>query len=198
MMPEWCFDSDLSTIDRECWRLLKEGVVSYKNPFHFGVCTTIDDHFPAARTVIIRGVDIQNKIIKFNTDIRSPKFLQLTINPHISWLFYDENLRIQMRCNAVASLHVDDEIADKGWHEARLSCKITYTPAQSPGTFLEKPYLLDLNQINIPEHELEAARKNFAIVQTQIISLDWVSLHHKGNRRAFFDYKKNIQTWMQS
>ncbi len=197
-MTEWCFDSDLSNINFNCWRLLQEGVLSYKSPFHFAVFSSIEDQFPSSRTVIVRGVDTQDKIIRFNTDVRSPKFSQLASNPNVSWLFYDEGLRIQMRCKAVASLHVNDPIADLGWQEARLNCKITYMSPYAPGTYLEEPYLLDLNRSDIPDDELYAARKQFAIVQTKVLSLDWVFLHHKGNRRAFFDYEKNILTWMQT
>lgn len=198
MLTEWCFDSDLSNINQHCWKLLHKGVFSYKNPFHFAVLTTIEEEFPSARTVIVRGVDIDRKIIRFNTDIRSPKFSQITRNPNISWLFYDESLRIQMRCKAVATLHVNDILAEQGWEEARMNCKITYMSPQAPGTYLEEPYLLDLNQTDVPPKELQSAKSNFAIVQTKVVSLDWAFLHHKGNRRAFFDYEKNIQTWMQT
>jgi pyridoxamine 5'-phosphate oxidase len=198
MTEEWCFDSDLSNINRHCWRLLQDGVSSYKKPFHFAVITTIEESFPSARTVIIRGVDVENKLIRFNTDIRSPKFTQLEYNPNVCWLFYDEGLRIQMRCKAVATLHVNDAVAEQGWEEARMNCKITYMSPYAPGTYLDEPYLLDLNRSDIPDDELNAARENFAIVQTKVLSLDWVFLHHKGNRRAFFDYEKNILTWMQT
>lgn len=198
MTEEWCFDSDLSKISDQCWHLLHHGVTSYKKPFHFAVFTSIENHFPSARTVIIRGVDVDSKMIRFNTDIRSPKFAQLNDNPNVSWLFYDEGLRIQMRCKAVASLHVNDAVAEQGWEEAKLNCKITYMSPHAPGTYLDEPYLLDLNRSDIPDDELHAARNNFAIVQTKVLSLDWVFLHYKGNRRAFFDYEKNILTWMQT
>jgi 3-hydroxyisobutyrate dehydrogenase len=63
---------------------------------------------------------------------------------------------------------------------------------------MDAPYLLDLNRTDVADDELAVARKNFAIVQTKIISMDWVFLHYKGNRRAFFDYQKQTQTWMQT
>jgi pyridoxamine 5'-phosphate oxidase len=197
-MTEWCFADNLSDIDIHCWRLLHEGVHSYKNPFHFGVLTSMEDQFPAARTVIIRGVDIDNRVIQFNTDIRSPKFAQLSVNPNISWLFYDEGLRIQMRCRGIATLHTNDKIAEKGWTDARLNCKITYMSPHAPGTLLEEPYLLDLNRAEITEEELLSARSHFSIVQTKIISLDWAFLHHRGNRRAYFDYLQKKHSWMQT
>jgi len=198
MELDWCFDTDLKNIEQHCWGLLHEGVKSYKNPFHYGVFASVDDRFPSVRTVIVREVDIQQKIICFNTDTRSPKFGQLSANPHICWLFYDENLRMQMRCMASASLHVHDELADAVWKEARLNSKITYTAPHAPGTPLDEPCLVDLNRDVISDEELQEARRNFSVVHTRVISLDWTFLHYKGNRRAFFDYQQNRQTWMQS
>jgi 3-hydroxyisobutyrate dehydrogenase len=198
MVLDWCLDTDLKNIEQHCWQLLYEGVRSYKNPFHHGVISSFSDAFPSARTVIIREVDPDQKMIRFNTDIRSPKFAEISANPNICWLFYDEKLRMQMRCLAIANLHVNDPVAEKAWDEARLNCKITYTSPQAPGTPLNEPFLLDLNKEHVPDEELASARRNFSIVNTKVLSLDWTFLHHKGNRRAWFDYRKNMQTWMQS
>jgi len=198
MVRDWCFDTDLKIIEKCCWQLLLEGVRSYKNPFHHGVIASIDNTVPSLRTVIVREVDVHQKIIRFNTDIRSPKFSQISDHPHVCWLFYEENLRIQLRCVAKATLHMHDDIAEKAWREARINCKITYTTPQAPGTPLTEPFLMDLNRKPVPDEELEAGRKYFAIVNTKVLSLDWTFLHHKGNRRAFFDYQQNSQTWMQA
>lgn len=192
------FDADLSQIDAYCWDLLYKGVTSYKHPFHYGVFISHADAFPEARTVIVRSVDPEQKIIRFNTDVRSPKFLQIKNNPNVSWLFYDADLRIQLRCKAIATLHTNDVIEEAGWQQARLNCKLTYTAPYAPGSFLDAPYLLDLNRTDIAENELAEARNNFSIVQTKIISMDWAFLHYKGNRRAFFDYQKQSQSWMQT
>ena len=198
MVLDWCFDTDLKNIEQHCWQLLHEGVKSYKNPFHYGVFASVDDSFPSVRTVIVREVDIEQKTIRFNTDIRSPKFAQLAANSHVCWLFYDEKLRIQMRFFAEASLHLNDELADTAWEETRLNSKITYTAMHAPGTLLTEPDLVDLNRDFISEEELKTARRNFAVVHTRIMSLDWTFLHYQGNRRAFFDYQQNRQTWMQA
>lgn len=198
MSTDICFDFDLKKINSYCWQLLLDGVSSYKSPFHYGVFITSPNHFPEARTVIIRSVNVKEKILRFNTDIRSPKFLQIHDNPNVSWLFYDPALRIQLRCKAIASVHTNDEIADEGWRQARLNCKLTYTTPNAPGTFLEAPYLLDLNRTEVSENELNEARKNFSIVQSRVVSMDWSFLHYKGNRRAFFDYQNNLETWIQT
>jgi len=197
-MNEWCFEADLSTIDASCWSLLEDGVKSYRSPFHYGVFVSVAADFPAARTVIIRSVDTVDKSISFNTDVRSPKFRQLAQNPKVSWLFYDASLRIQLRCKAIATIHVNDHIANDAWEKARVNCKITYTAPAAPGTELEAPFLLDLNQSAISDERLIEARKNFSVVQTKVVSLDWCFLHHKGNRRASFDYEKNERRWIQA
>ena len=196
-MNQWCFEENLQKIDSTSWSLLLDGVSSSRRPFHFGVFNSIDDDFPSARTVIIRSVYPELKQISFNTDIRSPKFQQLSKHPRVSWLFYDESLRIQLRCKAIASLHINDQIAQDAWQQARLNCKITYTAPAAPGTPLDAPFLLDLNQLDIPDEQLTEAQKNFSVVQTKVLSMDWCFLHHKGNRRAYFDYQKNESRWIQ-
>jgi 3-hydroxyisobutyrate dehydrogenase len=198
MSSDICFDSDLSKINSYCWQLLLEGVTSYKKPFHYGVFITSTETFPEARTVIVRSVDSKEKIIRFNTDIRSPKFRQIQQNPNVSWLFYDADLRIQLRCHALATIHTADAVAEEGWDQARLNCKLTYTAPHPPGTSLDEPYLLDLNRTDITEAELKEARKNFSIIQTKVISMDWAFLHYKGNRRAFFDYQNHAEIWLQT
>jgi pyridoxamine 5'-phosphate oxidase len=198
MSTDICFDSDLKKINSYNWQLLLDAVTSYKNPFHFGVFITLSDTFPEARTVIVRSVDAERKIIRFNTDIRSPKFHQIQKSPNVSWLFYDPSLRIQLRCKAIASVHTMDEVADEGWRQARLNCKLTYTSPNAPGTALDEPFLLDLNQAEVSEAELDKARRNFSIIQTRVISIDWSFLHYKGNRRAFFDYQNHREIWIQT
>jgi 3-hydroxyisobutyrate dehydrogenase len=198
MSPDLWFDLDLKKINTYCWQLLRDGVTSYKKPFHFGVFITMSDIFPEARTVIVRSVDEEKKIIRFNTDIRSPKVRQLQENPNVSWLFYDSSLRIQLRCKAFASVHTGDEIADEGWRQARLNCKLTYTSPNTPGVILDEPFLLDLNRTDVSEFELNEARKNFSIVQTRVVSMDWAFLHYQGNRRAFFDYQNHHESWIQT
>ena len=198
MSPNVCFDLDLKKINTYCWQLLVDGVTSYKNPFHYGVVITSTNTFPEARTVIVRFVNADEKIIRFNTDIRSPKFRQIHDNPNISWLFYDPSLRIQLRCKAIATIHTKDEIADEGWQQARLNCKLTYTTPNPPGTLLDEPFLLDLNRTEVSESELDEARRNFSIVQTRVLSMDWSFLHYKGNRRALFDYQNHNETWIQN
>ncbi len=94
-------------------------------------------------------------------------------------------------------MHVNDHIAIDAWEKARLNCKITYTAPTAPGTPLENPFLLDLNRLDFSEEQIGEASKNFAVVQTKVISMDWCFLHHKGNRRACFDYEKNERRWIQ-
>ena len=198
MLKDVFLDTDLSQIESHCWDLLYKGVMSYKNPFHYGIFTSTYDAFPESRTVILRSVDTAQKIIRFNTDIRSPKFQQIQENPNVCWLFYDPDLRIQLRCKALATVHIQDEIAAEGWHQIRLNAKLTYASEIAPGSLLDAPGLVDLNRTDVAAVELDEARKNFSIIQTQVLSMDWSFLHYKGNRRAFFDYKKQTQSWMQT
>jgi 3-hydroxyisobutyrate dehydrogenase len=122
---------------------------------------------------------------------------QLQLHPQISWLFYEKDIRMQLRLTGTAILHADDEVANDAWEQSRLSSRLTYTTSSASGTVLVTPELINLNQKEAPEELIDIAWKNFCVVETTIHQLDWVFLHHSGNRRALFDYFTNQFQWIQ-
>jgi hypothetical protein len=190
-------EKELDVIEQEIWKLLEEGVTSYKAPFHYATVATMQLCQPEVRTVILRNAERIAKQLSFHTDLRSPKVKQLQENPLLSWLFYHEPLRIQVRCYATASLHTADTIAAAAWEKCRLPSQLNYTPASSPGTVLPEPELIDLNQKEVGPAVLEFARENFCVVETKLTAMDWVYLHYQGNRRAYFDYQNQQFQWKQ-
>ncbi len=188
---------DLSAIETRLWELLHESVQSFKAPFHTGVIATLHEQQPEVRTVVLRHADAVQKKLFFHTDIRSPKVQQLQMHPQISWLFYDKDIRMQLRLTGTAILHADDEVANDAWEQSRLSSRLTYTTSSASGTVLVTPELINLNQQEVPAELIDIAWKNFCVVETTIHQLDWVFLHHSGNRRALFDYITNQFQWIQ-
>lgn len=177
--------------------MLYESVQSFKAPFHTGVIATADEGRPELRTVVLRHADAVQKKLFFHTDIRSPKVKQLQLHPQISWLFYEKDIRMQLRLTGTAQLHADDEVAKEAWEQSRLSSRLTYTTSSPSGTVLSSPELINLNQKQVPAELIDIAWKNFCVVETTIQELDWVLLHHNGNRRASFQYKTNQFQWIQ-
>ncbi|QNA46374.1 pyridoxamine 5'-phosphate oxidase family protein [Lacibacter sediminis] len=188
---------DLQAIEVSLWELLLESVKSFKAPFHTGSVATVYEQRPEVRTVVLRHADAEQKKLFFHTDTRSPKVRQLQINQQLSWLFYDKDIRMQLRLAAVAVIHTNDEVANEAWEQARLASRLTYTTSSASGTILTAPELINLSQTDVEPELITTARNNFCVVETTVQEMDWVLLHHTGNRRALFNYNTQQFQWIQ-
>lgn len=188
---------DLQSIEAGLWKLLLESVKSFKAPFHTGAVATVYEQRPEVRTVVLRHADVVQKKLFFHTDTRSPKVPQLQLKPQVSWLFYDKDIRMQLRLVATAVIHTNDEVANEAWEQARLASRLTYTTSSASGTILTSPELINLNQTDVEPELITIARNNFCVVETTVQEMDWVLLHHTGNRRALFNYNTQQFQWIQ-
>ncbi|MEJ8843499.1 pyridoxamine 5'-phosphate oxidase family protein [Lacibacter sp. H375] len=195
-MGDHFLEHDLHVIEASLWKLLLESVRSFKAPFHTGVVATVHEQQPEVRTVVMRHADAGQKKLFFHTDIRSPKVQQLQLQPQMSWLFYDKDIRMQLRFAATAFVHTSDAVANEAWDQARLASRLTYTTSSASGTVLPAPELINLNQTEVEPELTAIARKNFCVVETGIHQMDWILLHHTGNRRALFNYLTNEFQWI--
>lgn len=194
--------TSLQEIENLCWSYLEAGTKSFKNDFHLAIIATVDKtNKPALRTMVLRKVSSTEKKLFFHTDIRTGKITGLTENPLMSCLFYSKNQREQIRLNGTATVHTSDEIANGAWRNTKLSSKKNYLATPAPGspatTFTSGlPAGLEERDPSVPESE--AGRKNFAVIEMQAETMEWLWLSHKGNRRACFNYKKDKtdSTWL--
>lgn len=188
---------DLEKIEKEIWQLLEQSAQSHKAPFHSGVVATAEDGLPQMRTVILRRAEAEVGKLYFHTDVRSPKVMQLKQEPRMSWLFYNAELRVQLRLQATAVVHYDDEVANHGWEHSRLASRLCYTTSSAAGTLLATPELINVNRTEVEPELIEIAWKNFCVIETVVQKMDWVFLNKEGNRRALFDYSSNNYQWIQ-
>lgn len=191
------FDNNLEDIEAEIWELLVQSSNSASTPFHQGIIATVNDKIPEQRTVILRNVDISQKTLSFNTDIRSLKIEQLQINNSVSWLFYDKILKVQLRMYAKAVVHHNNVVTELAWEKSRLSSRMCYTTIQKPGSYIENPEFVEVNQISVDDELLDFASDNFAVIETKIYAIDFVFLNRNGNKRAYFDYESYTFQWRQ-
>lgn len=189
--------NNLNEIEAHIWELLVQSVNSSKTPFHQGCVATVNNNIPEQRMVVLRGANAVEKTLSFNTDIRSVKIEQLTVNNTASWLFYDTKLKVQLRMYAHAYIHFEDDVSKIAWQHTRLASKICYTTQAKPGSHIPMPELIDVNQKEVSNELLEFAENNFAVIETKIYAIDFVFLNREGNRRAFFDYHTNCYQWKQ-
>jgi len=183
---------DLNAIEKDLWIRLLNGSLKSKNSFHTGSLATFAENEHEQRTVVLRKVDTAHKILRFHTDIRSPKVKMIRSNNSVHWLFYCDKCRLQFRMKAIASIHHDDDKTQSAWKETSLNSRKCYLSKTLPGYEIQSPESgLTAHVLNqdFSMEESENAYQNFAIVETYISSIDWLWLNHEGHKRARFEYQ---------
>jgi 3-hydroxyisobutyrate dehydrogenase len=189
----------LPELEQDCWDRLVTGAVKSRTPFHTPSIATLHQGEVNLRTVVLRKTLATERELRFHTDIRSPKWQDLSPNPSISALFYDAVDRIQLRVKGKAVLHHTNEITAEAWQKTSLSSRKCYLTLFSPSSFTDKStsgLSDDIEHENFTLGESESGYSNFGIVSIHVQSIDWLWLNHAGHRRAFFDYEKGVNSWM--
>ena len=189
----------LPELEQDCWDRLETGANKSRNAFHTPCMATLHQDEVSLRTVVLRKVLAQERELRFHTDIRSPKWQELSLNPAISALFYDAIDRIQLRVKGKAVLHHTNEITAVSWQKTTLSSRCCYLTEHSPSSFSAistSGLSEDIEHENFTLAESESGYSNFGIVSIHVQSIDWLWLNHAGHRRAYFDYEKGVNSWM--
>lgn len=194
-------DYNLDKILNDCWLRLEKGVKTAKHPFHSPTLGTIYQGEVEMRTVILRQVVPTEKILIFHSDVRSPKIHQIKKNNLISWLFYDEDARIQIRLKAKATLHHLNDLALSRWEDSRLESRRCYLSQSAPSSFIDFPsdgLPESLNIKNLTVEKVAEGFNNFVVVETEVTQIEWLFLNHSGHRRAAFSYDGKVikKQWM--
>ena len=185
----------------QIWIMLEQGVVHSDNPFHWPVLGTTSKEGCSLRTVILRQVNVTDRVLVCHTDARSLKVQEIINYPQTSWIFYYPEKKIQMRISGRSTLHAHDPFADQQWADTSITSRLNYCATQAPGTPIDKPssglpdYLLN----KIPTLlETGMGRKHFLAIEAQIYSIDWLILKITGNRRARFEWVDDSlhATWL--
>lgn len=190
---------NLSELEQDCWDRLVSGAVKSRTPFHTPSIATLHQGDVSLRTVVLRKTLPTERELHFHTDVRSPKWQELSQNPSISALFYDGLERIQIRVKGKSFLHHSNEITDEAWQKTSISSRKCYLTRFSPSSFTEESssgLSENIENENLTLSESESGYSNFGIVSIHVQSIDWLWLNHAGHRRAYFDYEKGVNSWM--
>jgi hypothetical protein len=181
------FYDDLNETLAESWRLLARGVADRRSPFHHPVVATIGlDGRPRARTVILRGCDPVVRLLRFHTDMRSQKTVEIRGDARVAMHFYDAGAKIQIRVDGIATLHGEDAAADAAWAGSRLFSRQCYGVTPGPGQPIAEGG--DFSLPKTTEEGVAAGRANFIAVHVKVERLEWLYLAAAGHRRAVFDW----------
>ena len=176
------------------WNQLELAVKKAKHNYHMFALSTFDRDSSDIRTVVLRNVNKRNHSIGFHTDIRSPKFEQITKNPSVSVLFYDGQARTQIRMVGTASICVDEDKLNSLWENLSRESKECYMGEIAPSGPL--PGKTTINKIK--EKSSNEGHNNFARVTINISKMDILLLHHLGHKRIEFkfDGKTHTHQWL--
>ncbi len=166
----------LDMIDTDCWNTLESGANDPDSGFHYLTIASVDQQGkPQARTMVLRRVDRVNRTLEFHTDMRSPKWLALKINPDVTILGYSD--KTQLRLQGTSELHsAHSAVAEAAWQNLSQHTKQTYAGA-APGSDMRHHPNSGVN-----------AEDNFGVVLVQISQLDWCHLARENNQRALLNY----------
>lgn len=193
----------LDDIATHAWAQLVRGVKDRKHGFHLPTLCTIDDEGrPSARTVVLRKVLPDERVIICHTDVRSPKASDVRERAHTGWMFYDTGIKEQVRAQGRAEVLHEGDIADAHWAASRASSRRCYLAPHTPsaGVEEESPNLpAEFIKQNPTEEQTEAGRANFAVIRCVVDRLEWLHIKHDGHRRAGFSWDGagvRTETWL--
>jgi pyridoxamine 5'-phosphate oxidase len=196
MLPP--FYDDLEVSLKEVRSLLSRGANDRNSAAHHPVVASIDrDARPQQRVMILRECDWDQRKLRFHTDSRSHKVLQVSKTPEVSVLVYDEPAKIQIRLSGRAVIDTN-EIATAAWQASTLFARRCYMAERAPGTEVEGPTSGlpdDVQGIQPEEEQIAPARKNFATLIVGFDEIDFLYLANAGHRRARWRWDPLAAGW---
>ena len=167
--------------------LLIDGVKDRNRPFHTPVFTNTDaNDIGDSRIIVLRNFDPENFILNFHTDFRSPKVSNLLQNKNSSFVFYDLNLKIQLRIKSTSIVNNQNDTTRIMWNKTSLMSRKCYLTKKAPSSITSDPedgIDLSLKGKEPTKNDSEKGYKNFAVVENKIMEIDWLYLDANGHRR---------------
>lgn len=199
-LPVYYDDLELSF--EEAWGVVKAGVTNRHSPAHMPAVGTIDETgAPQMRIMVLRDVSRESATLRFHTDARSSKAVQLQQKNATSVLIYDHPAKIQIRLSGTSRLVFEGDIADAAWNSSTPFARRCYMAASAPGTPSPQPSsgLPDWIQGKQPdEGQLTDYRPNFAAMIVDISTIEWLYLANVGHRRARWQFDSAQNSWSGS
>ena len=167
--------------------LLIDAVKDRNLPFHTPIFTnTNTNNIGDSRIIVLRNFDAKNCIINFHTDFRSPKVVNILQNINSSFLFYDPNLKIQLRIKATSNVNNQNDTTRIMWDKTSLMSRKCYLTEKVPSSVTNYPedgIDLSLKGKEPTKAESEKGYKNFTVIENKIVEIDWLYLDASGHRR---------------
>ena len=138
------------------------------------LATTAEDGLPHARTVVLREADANMAHLRFYTDGRSEKVLQLSDQPNALLVFWSKRLNWQLRVRVSITAHATGPLVESVWARVSQSAAAgDYLSPCAPGTALS---------VEMPTAKQQ--KHHLVVLSAQVHEIDWLELARGGHRRA--------------
>lgn len=193
------FDDEAAFLDYlldDAWDILAQGVRVPFTAAHTPTLATIRDGNPTVRTVVLRAVSRAASMIFVHADRRSSKVQELLAQPSCSLHIFDAGRRVQLRIEAQASIHVDDEIADAQWTALQARLRAQQRRALAAGGELASAAIEIDNVDGMADTE---RRPHFAAIALHVSALEWQQISSRGPRHARFEIGETAKgCWLEA
>jgi len=178
---------DLVQIDGSAWAELAAATDRPESGFRYlNLCSVDANARPQARMVVLRRVDVARRELEIHTDVRSPKWRELSAHPHVTVLGFCAQARLQLRLQGVTELHAPgSERAELAWEMLPAWTRQTYMGGP-PGD--ERAFDVIGEVAPSPAAHEADGKTHFGVVTFRAETLDWFELRRQDNRRACFVY----------
>ena len=189
-MYENDFYEDLDGALERSWRLLEEAIHDPTSPVRTPVLISVStDGLAQGRTVVLRGINRQQRQLQIYTDVRSAKVAQLRAQPACTLVAYQPNPMMQLRLGNDAIVNHNNAITHQAWAMMPGPNRCNYLTDPDPGSISVqatdgRPVI---NAESVPTNdEYEIAYTHFSVIVFTINELEWLYLPLRGHRRAQF------------
>ncbi len=157
---------------------LRNAVSDKSSPLRYPILASVDaDGLPQARVVILREFDPDTMVLRVFTDARSPKMSQITLNPQVQFVFYDQGQKLHFRVSGSAVTHHQNDVTEAYWKDLPEFGRGDYLSRLPPGADIVQPE-------DGWRNEDQFGSDNFTVLEIRVSTVDWLKLSAGGHKRA--------------
>jgi hypothetical protein len=193
------FYNDINLSFAKAWDLIEPGATKRASPAHTPVVGSVNEQGePQLRVMVLRAADRSSRRLRFHTDIRSTKIVEIENCNSASVLMYDPDLKLQLRLSGYLSVASKGDDVDSAWETSTTFARRCYMAEYAPGSLSVEatsglPLWIEGKQPE--EDQLGDARANFALLWFEVRSLQLLYLANVGHRRAKWDWDDATGKW---
>lgn len=176
------------------WSLLQHAI-EHGGAFRLPVLATGSGSGVDARTLVLRAASLEHRMLECHTDTRAAKVEQVRQHPDMLWVFYDEDLKLQLRLRGRGQVLGDQAQIDTVWQALSAHTQRAYAQPLNPGTSVDT---LDGAAPCPDVKDPQVGRQHFAVIQCQVTQIHWLALDRNGHEcaKATFEQDQWSCTWV--